>query len=159
MVNTLAKLAPIVYVPPRLAVVPLIVIELFVNDELAMFVIVLAPPLIVLLVSVSVVARPTSVSALVGNVNVPVLVIVLIFGAVNVLLVSVCVPVRLTASVIPYPLTVVGKAVILLNARLVIGIVMFALPSKLTPLIVRAVYSLVAVAAFPVEISKGIVIF
>ena len=159
MVNTLAKLAPMVYVPPSDAVVPLIVIELFVNDALAILLIVFVLPLIDLLVKVSVVARPTSVSALVGNVSVPVLVIVLIFGAVSVLFVNVCVPVKLTASVIPYPLTLVGNAVILLNARLVIGIVMFDVPSKLTPLIVRAVYNLVAVAALPVDISKGIVMF
>lgn len=47
----------------------------------------------VLLVSVSVVARPTRVSVLVGNVNVPVLLIELMTGVVSVLLVSVCTPV------------------------------------------------------------------
>jgi hypothetical protein len=45
----------------------------------------------VLLVSVSVVARPTSVSVEVGNVSVPVFEMVEIIGAVRVLLVSVCV--------------------------------------------------------------------
>jgi hypothetical protein len=146
-----------VAVPPSEIVVPLIVIELFVNDALAMLEIVLFEPLIVLLSNVSVVTRPTKVSALVGNVSVPVLVIVLMLGAVSVLLVSVCVPVKLTASVIPYPLILVGNAVMLLNARLVMGIDMFDVPSKLMPLIVRAVNNLVAVAALPVDISKGIV--
>ena len=47
----------------------------------------------VLFVSVSVVALPTSVSVLVGNVIVPVLLIVLITGLVSVLLVRVCDPV------------------------------------------------------------------
>ena len=48
----------------------------------------------VLLVSVSVVARPTKVSVLVGRVNVPVLLMVAIIGVVSVLLVSVWVPVN-----------------------------------------------------------------
>lgn len=51
----------------------------------------------VLFVSVSVVALPTSVSVDAGNVNVPVLTIVLITGAVNVLFVSVSVVVRPTS--------------------------------------------------------------
>ena len=48
----------------------------------------------VLLVSVSVVARPTKVSVLVGSVNVPVLLMLEMTGAVKVLLVSVWVPVN-----------------------------------------------------------------
>lgn len=52
----------------------------------------------VLLVNVSVVALPTSVSVLVGNVNVPVLDMVAITGAVKVLLVSVCERDRVTTS-------------------------------------------------------------
>ena len=47
----------------------------------------------VLLVSVSVVARPTNVSVDVGRLNVPVLLICAITGVVSVLFVSVCVPV------------------------------------------------------------------
>jgi hypothetical protein len=47
--------------------------------------------LIDLFVSVSVVARPTNVSVLVGKVNVPVLEILEITGDVRVLFVSVCV--------------------------------------------------------------------
>ena len=43
----------------------------------------------VLLVRVSVVARPTKVSVLVGSVNVPVLLMLAIIGVVSVLLVSV----------------------------------------------------------------------
>ena len=57
---------------------------------------VLLDPLIDLLVNVSVVARPTSVSVDVGRVRVPVLTIVLITGAVSVLLVNVCEPVSVT---------------------------------------------------------------
>ena len=53
----------------------------------------------VLLVRVSVVARPTNVSVLVGSVNVPVLLMLAIIGVVNVLLVSVCVAVTPTTSV------------------------------------------------------------
>ena len=52
------------------------------------------PASIVLLVSVSVVARPTNVSVLVGSVNVPVLLMLEIIGVVRVLLVSVSVPVK-----------------------------------------------------------------
>ena len=47
----------------------------------------------VLLLNVSVVARPTSVSVDVGSVSVPVFEMVEIFGAVSVLLVKVSVPV------------------------------------------------------------------
>jgi hypothetical protein len=50
----------------------------------------------VLLVSVSVVARPTNVSVLVGSVNAPVLLILEIIGEVSVLLVSVSVPAKVT---------------------------------------------------------------
>ena len=65
----------------------------------------------VLLVRVSVVARPTKVSVDVGNVNVPVLLIELIIGVVKVLLVSVAVPVFVTKP--PEPeLTAIPKAVI-----------------------------------------------
>jgi len=56
----------------------------------------LEPPTSVLLVRVSVVARPTSVSVLVGKVNVPVLEMVEITGDVNVLLVRVSVVARPT---------------------------------------------------------------
>jgi len=49
-----------------------------------------------LFVNVSVVARPTKVSVDVGNVKVPVLLIVLIIGLVSVLFVKVCVPVNVT---------------------------------------------------------------
>ena len=52
------------------------------------------PASTVLLVSVSVVARPTNVSVLVGSVNVPVLLMLEITGVVSVLLVSVSVPVN-----------------------------------------------------------------
>ena len=65
---------------------------------------------IVLLVNVSVVALPTSVSDAVGNVTVPVLLILLMTGVVSVLFVSVCVPVSVatvlsiaTVSVLPEP--------------------------------------------------------
>lgn len=50
----------------------------------------------VLLVSVSVVALPTNVSVLVGSVNVPVLLMLEIIGAVKVLFVRVSVPVGVT---------------------------------------------------------------
>ena len=53
----------------------------------------------VLLVRVSVVARPTNVSVLVGSVNVPVLLMLEITGAVSVLFVSVVVPVAVTRLV------------------------------------------------------------
>ena len=65
-----------------------------INDAFAMLVNVFVVPEIVLFVSVSVVARPTKVSVLVGRVKVPVLTIVEMTGAVNVLLVNVCVPVN-----------------------------------------------------------------
>jgi hypothetical protein len=53
----------------------------------------------VLFVRVSVVARPTNVSVLVGSVNVPVLLMLEIIGAVNVLLVIVVVLVAVTMLV------------------------------------------------------------
>jgi hypothetical protein len=56
----------------------------------------------VLLVRVSVVARPTKVSVEVGRVSVPVLLMVEITGLVKVLLVKVCVDVSLAKSV-PVP--------------------------------------------------------
>ena len=74
--------------PKAIAVVPTVTDEL-VRLALAMLVSVLLAPLIVLLVRVSVVARPTKVSVLVGRVKVPVLTIVEMTGAVNVLLVNV----------------------------------------------------------------------
>jgi len=52
----------------------------------------------VLLVNVSVVARPTNVSVDVGNVNTPVLLMLLITGNVNVLLVSVSEPAKVAKS-------------------------------------------------------------
>ncbi len=61
-----------------------------------MFVKVFDAPSKVLLVSVSVVARPTSVSVLVGRVRVPVLTIDEMTGAVSVLLVNVWVPDKVT---------------------------------------------------------------
>lgn len=62
----------------------MIVIELFVRPLLGILVNVLVDPLIDLFVNVSVVALPTNVSVDVGNVRVPVLVIVAITGAVKV---------------------------------------------------------------------------
>jgi len=76
VIELLAKLALVIpAVPERLALVrPLIVLE---------------PAAIVLLVRVSVVARPTRVSVEIGRVRVPVLTIVEITGLVRVLFVSV----------------------------------------------------------------------
>ena len=73
------------------------------------------------------------------------------FGAVNNVLkvlapVIVWVVFKVTASVIPYPPKVVG-----LLAKLAKGTAIFALPSKLTPAIVRAVCKVVAVVALPVN--------
>jgi len=93
IVKALVAVAVTVVDPPRLTGLPLIVIELFVSEALAIFDNVLVEPLIDLFVSVSVVARPTNVSVDVGKVNEPVFVMVEITGAVSVLLVSVCVPV------------------------------------------------------------------
>ena len=81
---------------PNATDTPLNDTELLVNDPLPMFERVLLLPEIVLFVNVSEVARPTRVSVLVGNVNVPVLVMLLMTGLVNVLLVSVCDPVNVT---------------------------------------------------------------
>jgi hypothetical protein len=85
-----------VFVPPRETdaepVIPLEyvnAIEEFVNDALPMFDNVLLAASIVLLVSVSDVARPTKVSVDVGSVNVPVFTICEMIGVVNVLFVSV----------------------------------------------------------------------
>src|SRR5210317_1052872 len=64
----------------------------------SVIVIVFEALLIVLLVNVSVVALPTNVSVDVGNVNVPVLLIVEITGAVNVLFVNVCEPVNVATE-------------------------------------------------------------
>ena len=66
----------------------------------------------VLLVKVSVVARPTNVSVLVGSVNVPVLLMLEIIGAVSVLLVIVVVLVAVTMLVgviIPDRVVIVGS--------------------------------------------------
>jgi hypothetical protein len=82
--------------PPRLTDEPLMVTELFVNAELGNPVMVLLLPLIVLLVSVSVVFLPTRVSVEVGSVRRPVLLIDDITGVVSVLFVSVCDPVKVT---------------------------------------------------------------
>ncbi len=76
----------------------------------------IVPPLIagevnVLLVSVSVVARPTRVSVAVGKVSVPVLEIVEITGEVKVLFVKVCVPVSVATtavSMLTVPVAVIG---------------------------------------------------
>ena len=71
-------------VPPSAMFVVPSVIELFVRALLGMLVNVFNPASIVLLVSVSVVARPTNVSVAVGSVSVPVLTIVEIVGLVSV---------------------------------------------------------------------------
>ena len=81
---TLVSPASVVAVPPRLTEVLPIVSDEFVRLALAMLLRVLLEPLMVLFVSVSVVARPTSVSVLVGSVSVPVLLIELITGLVSV---------------------------------------------------------------------------
>jgi hypothetical protein len=57
--------------PPSDTALPLMVTDEFVSDPLAMLVSVLLAPLIVLFVSVSVVARPTSVSVAAGKVRTP----------------------------------------------------------------------------------------
>jgi hypothetical protein len=98
----LVKVTPenVVTVAPKATLVdPIVTVEL-VNAELPMLVNVFVDPLIDLFVSVSVVALPTKVSVLVGSVNVPVFVIVDITGLVNVLLVSVCVPVRVATTLV-----------------------------------------------------------
>ena len=98
MVKALVAVAVTVAEPPRLTDDPLMVIELFVRAEFGRFVMVLLAPLIVLLVSVSVVARPTKVSVEVGKVSVPVLLMLDITGVVRVLFVKVCEPVRVTTE-------------------------------------------------------------
>ena len=100
-------------VAPRLMAVVPTVNELLVRLELAMLLRVLLEPLMVLLVSVSVVSRATKVSVAVGSVNVPVLTMVAITGAVSVLLVSVWVPVRVTTvlSMEIVPVEVIGPPV------------------------------------------------
>jgi hypothetical protein len=90
----------VVTVAPNATLVdPIVTVEL-VNAELPMLVNVFVDPLIDLFVSVSVVALPTKVSVLVGSVNVPVFVMVDITGLVNVLFVSVCVPVRVATTLV-----------------------------------------------------------
>jgi hypothetical protein len=90
----------VVTVAPKATLVdPIVTVEL-VNAELPMLVNVFVDPLIDLFVRVSVVALPTKVSVLVGSVNVPVFVMVDITGLVNVLLVSVCVPVRVVTTLV-----------------------------------------------------------
>jgi energy-converting hydrogenase Eha subunit C len=98
----LVKVTPenVVTVAPKATLVDPIVTVLFVNAELPMLVNVFVDPLIDLFVSVSVVALPTKVSVLVGSVNVPVFVMVDITGLVNVLFVSVCVPVRVVTTLV-----------------------------------------------------------
>ena len=81
--------------PREMVLVPSVIDE-FVSAEFGMLVKVFDEPDIDLLVRVSVVARPTSVSVLVGSVKVPVLLMVEMTGAVKVLLVSVWDPVSVT---------------------------------------------------------------
>ena len=90
--------ANVVTVPPKVTTVDPIVNVLFVKAEFGTLVKVFVDPLIDLFVSVSVVALPTKVSVLVGKVSVPVFVMVAITGLVNVLLVSVWVPVRVATT-------------------------------------------------------------
>jgi hypothetical protein len=70
-------------VAPRLIAVEPIVKDEFVSALFGIFVSVLVEPLIDLFVNVSVVARPTSVSVEVGNVNVPVFTIEAMFGVIS----------------------------------------------------------------------------
>jgi hypothetical protein len=96
----LVKVTPanVVTVAPKATLVdPIVTVEL-VSAEFPMLVNVLVDPLIDLLVSVSVVARPTNVSVLVGKVKVPVLDMVEIMGLVSVLFVSVWVPVSVATT-------------------------------------------------------------
>ena len=74
-INGLKDSPVIVTVPPSETEEPLIVMLEFVKLELPILLKVLLDPDIVLLVRVSVVARPTKVSVLVGRVRVPVLLI------------------------------------------------------------------------------------
>jgi hypothetical protein len=90
----------VVTVAPKATLVdPIVTVEL-VNAAFPMLVSVLVDPLIDLLVNVSVVARPTNVSVLVGKVNVPVLDMVEMMGLVSVLFVSVWVPVSVATTVV-----------------------------------------------------------
>ena len=83
------KPAIVAAVPPKdTDVLPIVTLE-FVRLALAMLDSVFDDPLIVLLVRVSVVARPTKVSLAVGSVKVPVFEMVEMIGAVNVLFVRV----------------------------------------------------------------------
>ena len=88
----------VVTVAPKATLVdPIVTVEL-VNAAFPMLVSVLVDPLIDLFVNVSVVARPTNVSVLVGKVNVPVLDMVEMMGLVSVLFVSVWVPVSVATT-------------------------------------------------------------
>ena len=88
----------VVTVAPKATLVdPIVTVEL-VNAAFPMLVSVLVDPLIDLFVNVSVVARPTNVSVLVGKVNVPVLDMVEMMGLVSVLFVSVWVPVNVATT-------------------------------------------------------------
>ena len=88
----------VVTVAPKATLVdPIVTVEL-VNAAFPMLVSVLVDPLIDLFVNVSVVARPTNVSVLVGKVNVPVLDMVEMMGLVSVLLVNVWVPVSVATT-------------------------------------------------------------
>ena len=90
----------VVTVAPKATLVdPIVTVEL-VNAAFPMLVSVLVDPLIDLFVNVSVVARPTNVSVLVGKVNVPVLDMVEMMGLVSVLFVSVWVPVNVATTVV-----------------------------------------------------------
>jgi len=142
----LAKLALVIpAVPERL---------LLVNS-----LIVFEPAAIVLFVSVSVVARPTSVSVEVGRVKVPVLTIVPMTGLVKVLLVRVCVPVNvatvesiaIVTAVEPLKL-VPDKPVPIVSAFVVFAVIVISdEPLNATPLILREVSRVVAVDALPVR--------
>ena len=140
---------------------------------------VLVVKLIDLFVSVSVVARPTNVSVDVGNVNVPVLLIVEITGVVKVLFVSVSVPANvaklsslnavLNCAVVPVMVFVVNEIDLLVSVSVLdavmkevkfgpvivrvsplTAVVMFCVPAILT---VSPVFKVV-----PVESSPTIVI-
>ena len=83
------KPAIVAAVPPKdTDVLPIVTLE-FVRLALAMLDSVFDDPLIVLLVNVSVVARPTKVSVVAGKVKAPLLTIVEMIGAVSVLFVRV----------------------------------------------------------------------
>ena len=99
----------------------------------------------VLLVSVSVVARPTSVSVEVGSVIVPVLLIVLITGDVNVLFVSVSVVARPTSVSVD----VGSVSVPVLLMLEITGVVKVLLVSVCVPVSVATVESIAKVTALP----------